>query len=186
MKRTLLLSTTLAVVAASLATGALAAGNELADRVAADLQSQGYAYIEIEQSPTQLKVEAVRGTEMLEATYDLATGQLISEESQPAEDEDRAMNGVEVGAAHDGAGDGGEDGTNDDVDGTNDDDDGDNGNEDGTKDDRGGDEDGTDDDVDNEQGDEDGNGEEDDATNDDTDYEDGDAGDDGDDDGDDN
>ena len=180
MKRTLLLTTSLAVLGAGFATGAIAAVNELSDRVVADLQSQGYGYIEIEQSPAQLKVEAVRGNDTIEAIYDLASGQRVSEETQPAEAEDLAMSGVEIGAAHDGVGDGGEDGTNDDADGTDHDEDGD-----GTRDDRGGDEDGTSDDVDNEQGDEDGAGPEDDGTNNDTDYEDGDAGDDGGDDGDD-
>ena len=185
MKRTLLLTTSLAVLGAGFATGAIAAVNELSDRVVADLQSQGYGYIEIEQSPAQLKVEAVRGNDTIEAIYDLASGQRVSEETQPAEAEDLAMSGVEIGAAHDGVGDGGEDGTNDDADGTDHDEDGDGADDDGTRDDRGGDEDGTSDDVDNEQGDEDGAGPEDDGTNNDTDYEDGDAGDDGGDDGDD-
>jgi len=185
MKRYLLLTTSAAVLSTGFVTVGFAAGNELSDRVTADLQGQGYSYIEIEQSPTQFKVEAVRGSEMLEAIYDLGSGQRVSEETQPVEAEDMGMSGVEIGAAHDAAGDGGEDGTNDDADGTDDDNDGDDGEKDGTKDDRGGDEDGTNDDVDNEAGDEDGTAEEDDATNDDADYEDGDAGDDGDNDDDD-
>ena len=51
-----------------------------ADEVVTDLQAQGYTRTEVRVGPTQIKVEAIRGTEKLEVIYDKATGAVLKTE----------------------------------------------------------------------------------------------------------
>lgn len=75
------------------AAGAIAATMAFAqsstDNLVAQLQEQGFTRIEVKRGPTQLKVEAIRGTTKRELVYDLATGELLKAEEErvrPGED----------------------------------------------------------------------------------------------------
>lgn len=48
-----------------------------AESIAADLKAQGFTRVEIKQGDSQIKAEALRGTEKLEAIYDAATGDVL-------------------------------------------------------------------------------------------------------------
>jgi hypothetical protein len=90
MKRTLMMT------AAMILTGQMAFAaidpQVLADSYIAD----GYTSVEVKQGPTQTKIEAVKGTSVVEAVYNNATGEIISQETQPADAEELARTGVEV------------------------------------------------------------------------------------------
>lgn len=88
-----LFSTTLVVLLCS--TG-LSMAAITTDAVVADLQAQGYTNIEVRTGPTQVKVEAVRGTEQLEVVYDKATGEVLKQESGLAGAEDDLSTGVSL------------------------------------------------------------------------------------------
>jgi hypothetical protein len=131
------------------------------DALVSDLQAQGYSWIEVKKGPTQIKVEAVKGTVKVETVYDIATGAVIESETERASAAEQGRTGVEVqtrdrdfedgrdddsgddddrdddGSDDDGSDDDGSDDRDDDR-GGRDDDDGD--------DDRGGDDRGSDDD----------------------------------------
>ena len=60
-------------LAAVMIFGAGAAAAQITtDGVIQDLSAQGYSRIEVANGPTQMKVEAIRGTEKLEVIYDTA------------------------------------------------------------------------------------------------------------------
>ena len=50
------------------------------DQILADLTAQGFDHIEIAEGPSQIKVEAMRGTTRLEVVYDIATGKILKQE----------------------------------------------------------------------------------------------------------
>ncbi|SFI62083.1 PepSY domain-containing protein [Jannaschia pohangensis] len=60
------------------------------------LQSEGYEYIEIKVGLTQTKVEAIRGTEKLEFTFDQATGEILKQEVERADSDEIGRTGVEI------------------------------------------------------------------------------------------
>jgi hypothetical protein len=82
------------------ATTALSAGmvfaaidpKALADRYLAE----GYSFVEIKQGPTQTKLEAIMDTTQVEVIYSNETGEIISQESQPADAEYLNRTGVEI------------------------------------------------------------------------------------------
>lgn len=90
MKRTLM--TTVAMIFAGHMAFAAIDPQQLADSYIAD----GYTYVEVKQGPTQTKIEAVKGSTVVEAVYLNETGALISQESQAADAEEAAKTGVEV------------------------------------------------------------------------------------------
>lgn len=90
MKRTLMMTTAM-IFAGGMAFAAIDA-QQLADSYIAE----GYTSVEVKQGPTQTKVEAVKGTSLVEAVYDNATGEIISQETQPADAEELAQTGVEI------------------------------------------------------------------------------------------
>lgn len=51
-----------------------------ADQLVSDLQAQGYTRTEVRVGPSQIKVEAIRGTEKLEVIYDKTTGAVLKSE----------------------------------------------------------------------------------------------------------
>lgn len=53
-----------------------------AESIATDLQAQGYTNIEIKQSATQIKAEAMRGSEKFEAVYDAASGDVLKQSTE--------------------------------------------------------------------------------------------------------
>lgn len=90
MRKTLFTS---AAVLALTAGGAIA--ESLTDQVIAYLTDRGYDRIEVKEGPTQLKVEATNGVDVIELIYDLATGELLKEEHEPLDGDDDFEDGVE-------------------------------------------------------------------------------------------
>ena len=60
----------------------MASAGALTDQVVADLQSQGFDRIEVDEGPTQVKFEAIRSTDgvKIEVVYDSTTGTIIKQE----------------------------------------------------------------------------------------------------------
>jgi len=52
-------------------------------QVVQELESQGYTNIEIKTGATQVKIEATRGGQRLEVTYDSTTGAIVKQEMSP-------------------------------------------------------------------------------------------------------
>ncbi|MFN7224852.1 MAG: PepSY domain-containing protein [Paracoccaceae bacterium] len=67
-----------------------------ADDVVADLQAAGYTRVEVRVGPTQIKVEAIRGTEKLETVYDAATGAVLKTQVRTVEAGTQTAPGVTV------------------------------------------------------------------------------------------
>ena len=65
-------------------------------KVVEDLQAQGYDFIEIKNGLTQIKVEAIRGTEKLEIVYDRETGEVLKREVQRAASGEVGRSGIEI------------------------------------------------------------------------------------------
>ena len=84
MKRSIFTTITLA---AALPASAALAGFNLDARLA-ELQTDGYDRIEVEDGPTQTKIEAMRGNEELEEVYDEASGDLLERETEMPSDDD--------------------------------------------------------------------------------------------------
>ena len=75
MKRTFQLAAAFALIGS----GAMAELNT--DAAVQALQDQGYTRIEVRTTATETKVEAIRGTEKVEITYDSATGAVLKTET---------------------------------------------------------------------------------------------------------
>ena len=88
------------LTAAAVIAGTTAGADPFIDSVVKNLQELGYEYIEIERGQTQLKAEGVRGNRELEVIYDLATGQIIKQESGRADAEYIGRSGVEIDVAN--------------------------------------------------------------------------------------
>lgn len=137
------------------------------DEIIAGLQSEGFTRIEIKTGPTQVKAEAIRGTEKHEIVYDAATGKVLKMEVETVEAGEDTNPGVEVDIEdHDfvGSDDATDDNSDDETDDSNDDssddssdDDSndDSGNDDSGSDDSGNDDSGSDDSGDDDSGDDD-------------------------------
>ena len=130
------------------------------EQVISDLQAEGYTWIEVKRGPTQIKVEAVKGTTKIETIIDTATGAVLKTESETASAAEQSRVGVqvrdrnrdflEVGSGDDASSDddSSDDGSDDDSSDDDSNDDGDdNGNDDGDDDNsgHGSDDDGNDD-----------------------------------------
>jgi hypothetical protein len=98
------------------------------EQVIADYQAAGYSRVEVRVGPTQIKVEAIRGTEKREVIYDRASGAVIKAETEAVESDDSTRPGVSVRERD-----------RDFVDGADDDDRRDDDDEDDASDDNGGD-----------------------------------------------
>ncbi|MGB5556818.1 MAG: PepSY domain-containing protein [Paracoccaceae bacterium] len=94
MKTKLFLST--AAAAALAATFAFAQSST--DSLVSQLQEQGFTRIEVKRGPSQMKVEAVRGTTKREMVYDIATGKLLKDEQGQVRAGDDTAPGVEIGS----------------------------------------------------------------------------------------
>lgn len=75
-----------------------AGADPFTDAVVKNLRDLGYQYIEIQRGATQLKAEAVRGTEEFEVIYDLATGRILKQERGRADAEYIGRTGLEISA----------------------------------------------------------------------------------------
>ncbi len=71
-----------------------ATASPLTDSLVAAWQAQGYQRIEIETGPTQVKVEAIRGTQKAEVVYDAATGAILRQEFERVDGDDNTRPGV--------------------------------------------------------------------------------------------
>lgn len=89
--RIFVLSTT-----AALWLGTAALADAFTDAIIEDLQNAGYDYIEIQDGPTQVKVEAVKGDTKIEVVYDRSTGKILSREFETAETEYLGRSGIDV------------------------------------------------------------------------------------------
>ncbi|NNL18674.1 MAG: PepSY domain-containing protein [Boseongicola sp.] len=70
--------------------------DEFTDKIVTNLQDLGYDYIEIKNGPSQVKVEAIRGTEELEVIYDRLTGEILKQEIESTEGDDIGQSGVDI------------------------------------------------------------------------------------------
>ena len=100
------------MLAAGISTAAYA--DAFTDQVVADLQSKGYTRIEIKLFDGTVKVEAIKGTQKLEVTYDRNTGSILKTENERVRAGEDTRPGIEI-----------EDRTGDRRGGDDDDDDGD-------------------------------------------------------------
>lgn len=66
------------------------------DSVIQELSASGYTRIEVANGPTQMKVEAIRGTEKLEVVYDTATGNVLKSETDTVDADENTTPGVQV------------------------------------------------------------------------------------------
>lgn len=96
MKNKLPLSTATALVLAFQPLTAHAAVSP--DAIAADLQAQGYAYIQITQGPTQSLVEATMGDITVLTIIDNETGEVLLSETEAADPENIDRTGVATAA----------------------------------------------------------------------------------------
>ena len=90
MKRTLMMT------AAFIFGGHMAFAALTTDTVVTDLTALGYTRIEIKTGPTQMKVEAIRGTEKLEVIYDIESGDILKQEIESVDAGDDIAPGVEI------------------------------------------------------------------------------------------
>lgn len=116
-------------------------GNKLAD----DYLAEGYTFVEVKIGPTQTKVEAFRNGRKVEVVYDNATGKIIKQEDEAADDDDATRTGKDVKSVKKDF----EDGDDDSDDDEDEDDDDDDDDDDGDDDDEDDDDDDDDDDSDN-------------------------------------
>lgn len=65
-------------------------------QLADSYRDQGYSWVEVTVGPTQIEIEAVKGTTEVEVVYDRATGQILDSEQSRASLRDRMRNGVEI------------------------------------------------------------------------------------------
>ncbi|MDA8747130.1 PepSY domain-containing protein [Litoreibacter sp.] len=75
---------------------AAAGAQNMNDQIIANLQEQGFGYIEIKNGRTQTKVEAIRGTDKLEVVYDNASGTILKQERERAESDELGLAGVDI------------------------------------------------------------------------------------------
>ncbi len=86
----------LAATAALLFGAGIAAADPFTDRIVADLTGQGFTFIDIKNGLSQVKVEAVRGTDKLEVVFDRTTGSILKQEMEPAEADEIGRTGVRI------------------------------------------------------------------------------------------
>ena len=60
------------------------------------LQSQGYTRIEVKKGLSQVKIEAIRGTEKVEVVYDKETGAVLKSETETVQPGDDVAAGVSI------------------------------------------------------------------------------------------
>lgn len=79
------------ILAASMATAAVNT-----EALVADLQAQGYTWIEVKRGLTQIKIEAIKGATKVETIFDAATGTVLKREVEAATAAEQGRTGVEV------------------------------------------------------------------------------------------
>ncbi len=143
---------TVLLAVAFAAFGAVAQAEVNVEALVTQLQSEGYTRIEVTRGRTQVKVEAIRGTEKVETIYDAVTGAILKTENEAVRPQENTNPGVRIRDRNRdfvksrGSDDDDDDDNDDDDNGSNDNDDDDNGSNDdddngGDDDDNGGDDD---------------------------------------------
>lgn len=89
MQKSLALSTAFALWSVA------AQADGFTDAVLAKFQERDFDFIEVKEGPTQVKVEAIRGTQKLEVIYDRATGNILKQEQEAADADEIGRSGVE-------------------------------------------------------------------------------------------
>ena len=84
------------MVAALVLSGSMAMAAVTTEQLVADLQAEGYTWIEVKRGPTQIKIEAVRGTSKTETIIDAETGAILRSETEDANAAEQARIGVKV------------------------------------------------------------------------------------------
>ena len=84
------------MVAALVLSGSMAMAAVTTEQLVADLQAEGYTWIEVKRGPTQIKIEAVRGTSKTETIIDAETGAILKSETEDANAAEQARIGVKV------------------------------------------------------------------------------------------
>ncbi len=87
----LMLTTMAGIFAASMSMAAITT-----DAIISDFQAQGYTRVEVKVGPTQMKVEAIRGTKKVEVIYDIASGSELKREVGTVGAFDNTTPGVQV------------------------------------------------------------------------------------------
>ncbi|MEZ5796872.1 MAG: PepSY domain-containing protein [Paracoccaceae bacterium] len=82
--------------AALMLAGSMAAAEISTDQLVSDLQAEGYTFIDVKRGPTQIKIEAVRGTEKVETIIDRETGAVLKTETETASTRDQSRSGVRL------------------------------------------------------------------------------------------
>ncbi len=86
----------LGLVALMVTTSAQIALALTTDDVIATFQADGFTRIEVKQGPTQIKVEAIRGTEKVETIYDAETGNVLKSEVETVGPNENIRPGVSI------------------------------------------------------------------------------------------
>ncbi len=86
----------IALLTMSLAFVGHAAFSLTTNEVVSDLQGQGYTRVEVKVGPTQMKVEAIRGSEKLEIIYDTVSGRVLKSETEQVGAGENTAPGVSV------------------------------------------------------------------------------------------
>jgi hypothetical protein len=151
LRTKLMMFTAAAALSANMAFAAIDA-QALADSYIAE----GYTYVEVKVGPTQTKLEAVKGERKAEVIYDNATGDVIKQEFEDAEDDYIGRTGIEIDTSNKDFEDGDDDENDDDEmdDDENDDDESDDDEDDDEDDDS---DESDDDEDDSDESDDDGN-----------------------------
>lgn len=90
------MKTMLSTAAAALILTGTAALAVTAEDLIAEYRAAGYDWIEVKRGPTQIKLEAVRGTEEVEIVVDAATGAVLKRETERADRDDMGRSGVRI------------------------------------------------------------------------------------------
>ena len=84
------------MIAAFALSGSMAMAAVSTEQVISDYQAQGYSWIEVKRGPTQIKVEAVKGSTKVETVIDIATGAVLKTETEAASARDMGRTGVQL------------------------------------------------------------------------------------------
>lgn len=86
----------LGLVALLVTTSAQIASALTTDDVIAAFEADGFTRIEVKQGPTQIKVEAIRGTEKVETIYDAETGEVLKSEVETVGPNENVTPGISI------------------------------------------------------------------------------------------
>ena len=89
---------TLALSAAALLWVTTAQADPFTDAVIEKYRGMDFDYVEVKSGLTQVKVEAIKGTDKIEVIYDKSTGMILKQENERAESDEIGRTGFEFDA----------------------------------------------------------------------------------------